>query len=297
MRLSSIESTAGMYGIVSFEPLAAVTDWWSVLHGIPEDLKKNVLHTILQKSISVSQEVISGVLVDPQFGLQYATDKSGLLLPLVIPKSAEIDPLAVPRLHQDWGVVEVANNYGVAVLTLFYHPQEQKALPKKQFVTELADYCAHEGIDLILDLVVYTPADQQFDVSLFQESQLVALQEFRSLAQALILQYPLDPLSCATITTELDIPWLVSSRGLRYTESKETIRTALEGGARGFFTTEAAWPQPEFDHELHTVAVEKNDHEALAEMLDEWTNIYLEQLQTTYRDQYIELMRITDEFA
>lgn len=307
MRVSAIQTHRGMFALASLEPLAAMKDWWQLQQDMPESVESLFVKPIITVLAEVAGEAMSGLVLDPRIGLSVAVSgDNGILLPLNQQHSAEVDPLALPHIDSQWGVVEIANNYGVAKLTLYYHPAEAQATQKKQMVAELADYCRYEHIDLVLDLVIYTPAGEEFSISSFQAAQLQAIQEFRSLPQLMILQYPLDPLACATLTTELDIPWVVSSRGLRYPEFKETLRTALEGGAKGFFLYELSWPKVEVTVEelelqlSHLSGVEKFDGAQLNDLktlASNWIDNCKQEIATTLRDQMLELTRITNEFG
>jgi tagatose-1,6-bisphosphate aldolase len=298
MRLSSLQSSQGMYGLVGFNPLATLKDYWQLGNDLPESVQMQFLKPALAQTVSMAGEIATGLLLDPLVALSATSStQAGLTLPLSIQRTPEIDPLSLPKIDSSWGVVEVKNNFGVAYLTLYYHPEEEKALQKKQLVAELADYCQYEKIDFILDLVLYTPAGEQFQLERFQEAQITAIQELRFAPQAMILQYPLDPLACATLTTELDVPWLVSSRGLRYEEFKETLRTSLEGGAKGFYLHELAWPNLQVNHEELVTASEKRDTQAIKELASQWHENFTRELTTHNRDQLIELMRITNEFG
>ncbi len=324
MRVDHLATQSGMFTWASFEPLAVMQEWWQ-LAGLPdahahqhlkdelvksqESVESVVASQFVQPAITRllhhSSKILSGIIVDPYVGLQVprsdSGDQAGLILPISIPQSGQVDPLAVPQFDHNWSVADISNNYGVAKLTLYYHPKEEQALRKKQLVAELSEYCRYEKIDFALDLVLYTPAGEEFALDAFQADQLQAIQEMRSYAQMMLLQYPLDPLACATLTTELDIPWLVSSRGIRYDEYKETVRTALEGGAKGFCLHEIGWPQPELDVDALLTAIhsatQKHDRQALADMAKSWHDQFEKQLSTTIRDQMLELSRITQEFA
>jgi len=318
MRVDHLATQSGMFTWASFEPLAIMQEWWQ-LEGLPYVVSKSehpgesvdtlVTNFLVQPAITRlvhhSSKILSGIIVDPYVGLQVPQTKSGnhagLILPISVQHSGQVDPLAVPQFDHNWSVAEIANNYGVAKLTLYYHPKEEQALRKKQLVAELSEYCRYEKIEFVLDLVLYTPAGEEFALDAFQADQLQAIQEMRSYANLLMLQYPLDPLACATLTTELDIPWVVSSRGIRYDEYKETVRTALEGGAKGFCLHEISWPKPELDvDELLSAintATHNRDNQPLADLAKTWHDQFEKQLSTTIRDQMLELSRITQEFA
>lgn len=244
-------------------------------------LYNNVLQ-MLHKALSTS---VSGLVLEPEFGLPLVSalpQQPGLLLSLDTLPSTTIDPLQLPQLLQNWGVVAVRNNYGVAKVTLYYHPNEAAALKKKQLIAELNDHCHHEGIDLALKLILYTQADEEFSVDKFQDDQLTAVSEFRGSCDLLALQYPQDALACATLTTELDIPWVVVGDGHHYDGFKEIVRDSLEGGAQGFWAGETFW------HELQSLR--QPDMSPDLPAIEQY-------IKTTVRDRVIELTRIVDEFT
>ena len=206
---------------------------------------------------------------------------AGLIISLEKSHGREIDPLALPQLWSDWGVENVRQNYAVAKIELYYHPSEEQALAKKKLVAELYDYCQHLGIALLLEMVVYTPAQQSFDQAQFQDAQLTAVQEMRENCHLLALQYPLEPLATATLTTELDGPWVMIDQGYDYSQFKDLLRIGLENGTQGFLAGTSLWtdllPVAAADGEFDLIKVKKL-------------------IQTTVRDRIIELTRITNEF-
>jgi tagatose-1,6-bisphosphate aldolase len=193
---------------------------------------------------------------------------------------AHINPEAVPILIGSWGVGAVKQNYGLAKIELYYHPREARALEKKQLLCELSDYCRHEGIDLLAKLVVYTPSEEKFTVAAFQQAQLQTVQELSRYCSVVALQYPQDALACATLTAELDIPWLVSSDDLGYEAFKDILRTAINNGARGYLADAVFW------QEMYDLKLDDGT--------PNWTKV-TEFLQTTARDRSIELRRVAIE--
>lgn len=223
----------------------------------------------------------SAVVADPvySFPMMLNDVERGLVLRLE-QISGEIDPNTTPRLGNNWGVEEIANNYAVAKLGLSYHPAEATALEKKQLVAELASYCQHLGISFMLKLSITPQADEPAQGPAFQEAQLTAVQELRATAEAMVLEYPGDAVSAATLTAELDHPWLVALAGGPYETVKQNLRVALENGAAGFFVGDALWSE-------------------IGEMrgADQLPDIKKIQsfIETTARDRMIELSRIVTE--
>jgi tagatose-1,6-bisphosphate aldolase len=302
MRLMSLKSDNEMFGLFGLNPACVLQDYWNLPQNQSHGIYQELFDFTVAKSAMLAEKYATGLVLDPTLNISPNSQApAGLILPLQIQKSVEVDPLAVPKIDPSWGVVEVKNNYGVALLTVYYHPQEPKALLKKQLIAELSDFCKYHEIDLILDLIIFTPAGEKFDLENFQESQVMAVQELRSSPQAVILQYPLDPLACATMTTELDIPWLVSSRGLHYEEFKETLRTSLEGGASGFYAHEISWAKVninlESDQKQIDSWIKHKDEFQLEKYQAQVKSEIQKKINTETRDQLIELMRITNEFG
>lgn len=290
MRISSLATSLNHFNLIEFDDGAKFIDALGL--DLREASNKEVAEQILTELFSVYRAQdddvftgMSGVVLDPIFSLKTWSKQTqkDLSIGLTLDEPAsEHDPLALPRLISDWGVEQIRNNYATAFLTLYYHPNEDGALKKKQFVAEIFDYCRYEEIDLALKLIIYTPGDQKFSWESFRQDQLQAVEELRDLANLLILQYPNDPLSCATLTTQLDIPWLVSDNNLEYDEFKEHLRDAMENGAAGFMAGESLFKEIE--------TMRKKDHSPNLDAIIKF-------IRTKVRDRSIELVRITGEYS
>jgi len=102
------------------------------------------------------------------------------------------------------------------------------------------------------------------------------------LAHLFVLQSPHDALACATITTELDGPWLLGDDNLVYDDFKEALRTALENGAGGFLVSESLFGEID--------ALRRPDQSLdLPEII--------KFIKTKTRDRALELIRISSEFS
>lgn len=290
MKISSLRAETGLYNLVEFDDEAKFIDALGL--DLRDQNGREIVDDILKALFSVylakEDEIFSGMsgfILDPIFSLKAFSSQSenqiSLGLSLDEPM-AERDPLALPKLINDWGVEQIRNNYAVAYLTLYYHPNEDAALKKKQFLAEIYDYCHYEGIELIVKLVIYTPGDQHFEWESFRKDQLQALEELRNLAHLFVLQYPNDPLACATLTTQLDVPWLVSDSNLDYEVFKEHLRDSLENGASGFMVGESLFKEIE--------SMRKKDHSPDIEAIIKF-------IKTRVRDRAIELVRISSEFS
>lgn len=240
----------------------------------------------VRRLFSTIQQILapncSGLVFDPIYTHTLVRSKPAQLgVAFRLEKLAtEIDPLALPVLIGNWGVRAIRQNYGVAKLELYYHPSEENALAKKQLLAEIADYCHHEQIDLLLKLVIYTPANEKFSVTAFQTAQLNAVHELAHLVDLLVIQYPQDALASATVTAELDIPWLLASDDVSYDSYKDILRTSLNNGAQGMYVSDVLW------QEMYDLKLDDGT--------PDWNKMQ-EFLQTTARDRVIELVRIVNE--
>lgn len=285
MKLSALQSEQKAFSILEIDQVTSIAEKLGLDLKIQGGLEQ--LELILQAFITHLAPLPSAVLAEPLYSFPLLMNdlERGLVLRLekVFPDLDLERPIAVPQLANNWGVNEVANNYAVAKLGLWYHPAEEKALEKKQLAAELFNYCQQLGIDLLLKLKIYHQPDETKEKVVFQEAQLQALQEFRSMASILALQYPGDALACATLTAELDQPWLVSlSADLvkDYSAAKQSLRTALENGAEGFLAGDIFWS------EIYSMRQE-----------DQTPDLVKIQkfVETQARDRLLEFVRITNE--
>jgi len=275
----------GRFSILSLENISQ----WSAILGLDLSLAPNqmLLRELLRELITALSPHASALSVDPELGLSQLEHKAagaGVLLPLAVSpfqtQPAEIDPLSIPSLSTTWGIEQIANNYGAAYLELFYHPHEPQALLKKQMVAELYDYALYTHLHLVIRLRQFSPMGQVPSAEEEQTSLIQTLQELRNTCHAFILDAPTDVLSAATITAELDVPWLVWLDSRQYEPLKELLRTSTEGGAKGFMISDSLWP------ELGSFRRADGGLEVAA------MTTYI---QTSVRDRVIELARIVAE--
>lgn len=279
MKLAALKTPTGLFGLVALDEAYALAELLGL--SLKEPSHETTLQEILAMLIQIQSEPATGIVFDSVYAvplLDKKHDQAGTLIRLE--QTQPPDPLVVPKFPANWGIENVRNLYGVAKLELFYHPAEARALQKKQLVAEIFDFCQYEEIDFLLKLVVYNPAGQPLDTTQFQEVQLEAVSDFQRFAHLLALQDPRDPLAAATLTSELDVPWLMISDGLKYEKFKNQLRIALENGAQGFLAGETLW------HEIG--AMRLKDHSPDLPAIQKF-------LETTSKDRIIELMRIGEE--
>jgi tagatose-1,6-bisphosphate aldolase len=277
MRLSAISSESHMITILGLDQLLPMS---RVLGLSVSDSHGTVkLEQVIFELTRQYSPYLTGVVFSPEIGYRAVTQKSENAGPLFCLERRLIDPdpLTIPLLMNSWNVEAVRQNYGLAKLELFYNPLEAEAETKRQMVIELNDYCKNQGIDFLLELIVYIEATEKEYKNTFQQLQLEAIQDLRTHCSVLALEYPLDALGAVTVTAELDVPWILSARSSRYDDFKENLRTALESGAKGFMATEQFLPEKR---------TENFDQDEC-----------LKFLQTVGKDRVIEVTRIVEETA
>jgi tagatose-1,6-bisphosphate aldolase len=286
MTLSSLQNAQQLYTLAGFQDSRRLAELFGLDLDEPQtwDRLSQLVELFGQAMLSET----SGVVLDPRTGLSLLGTKpkeTGVSLLLTeeipfTPDKGSADLLQIPKLLPKWGVEHTKHNYAVAYLPLFYHPQEEQALDKKQFLAEIYDFCDYEDIELFLDLRLFSLTGEQLSTEEYEVQLLEAIQELRATCHLMGLVYPGNPLIAATVTSELDIPWVVSSATESYDEFKNRVREALDSGAKGFFITDTLFKE-----------VGQHRSEDLAADMDQ----IKEFLQTTARDRLIELSRIVNE--
>ena len=285
MKLSALQTGNQKYVLAGFDqvkPLIKQFNFKLSEKGDVDNLKyfKTLLATILSPDCS-------GMLTDPIYGfdsLKYKHQDAGLVFKLVDDWHENCKKTESPTLIKDWGVEQTRNNFGLAQLELYYHPDEQQALRKKQLVSEIKSFCDYEGIDLFLVLRIYDPLGGVIPEADHAALQLLAANELRKSCSLIGLEYPGDALGCATLTAELDVPWVLMANREPERENygllKSRLREVLESGGGGVSVDQLLW------HDL--------DDYSKADASIDWDKVK-GFLETTARDRLVELKRIVEE--
>ena len=280
MKLKNIQNTKGIFSLLDFSRIATLAQTM----GLDIDHLEHQEHLsyITGKLMQYISAEVSGVVVDPDFDFDIISKKvNGTGLALSLEKKADaVDPMSLPKLASSWGVEHISNNYAVAKLELYYHPQEPEAMRKKQFVAEIYDYCAYEKIDLLLELMVFHPSSETPTQEVLLEAQLQAASEFANSCDIFALEYLGTALSAVTLTAELDTPWIYNAREISYEEFKQNLRVCMDSGARGFMAGDPFWVGNQ-TAQLFSNLEAKVEQE--------------EYIKTEVRDKVIEAVRIASE--
>jgi len=243
MNLPQLQTHHGRYHLLQLDNPAKLAAGLGVDLG--QVTNQSLLQKITSSIITTAGKDISGLILDHNLGLAavtYKAQKVGVALKLE-ESAEETNPIDVPKISENWGISEIVNNYGVVKLELYYHPEEEKSLLKKQFVAEVFDYCRYQQVGLLLQLQLFSPVGEKITAEKFQEHQLTAAQELQRFCDVMALQSPLGALAAATLTAELDVPWLVSLEDIPYAQAKEQLREVMENGAQGCVAGSTLWQE------------------------------------------------------
>ncbi len=244
MNLNTIQTPEGLFTIAPFDHRGSLAQMFGM--DIQTETAQHVVTQLKVLFMEAFSEMCSGVLVDPEFGFPAIAKKApntGLIMTLEASDYTGNKSL-VPTLIQNWNVHQVKSNYAVAKLLIYYHPMEANALQKKKLVIELYHSCKYEGISFLVEPIIYNPnGSEPLNKADNQDAQLQTCQEFQKYCDVLKIQYPGDALACATMTAELDIPWILLSRGMKHDEFVTALRVCMENGAKGFAAGRSVWQE------------------------------------------------------
>jgi tagatose-1,6-bisphosphate aldolase len=278
MQIRDLASSAGGFALVSLDEFPKMGEACGWQWGDPaqRSLFQQATQAVLPGVLASSTGVIADPVVSwPEIGTEVLVCGTALRLEQV---GVSQDPLALPTLEQDWGVEAIAANSSVVKLGLHYHPHEVEALNKKQFVAEIADSAHRSGAQVFLELKPFALSREE--IISFEDVVLPSALELGRLVDAISVPESSEALLLATLTAELDIPWVMSLWSAEYEHAKEYLRLGLENGARGFQIGEAAWRE--------ISQLRRTD------MTLDWPAVTTFS-QTVLRDRMLELRRIVDE--
>lgn len=283
MKLSALQTKVNGYSLLDFSPVYGLAELFDLNLTKEEDIQD--LSWIISYTSAIVSAEVGGIILGPEIGYEAILQKSPHTgLALTLEKQSEL--LAVnelPRLYDRWGVEHIRNNYGVVYLKLYYHPSEELASQKIQLAGEIYDAAQYENVDLVIELALY-PVDKRGQFESFEQTQLFAVKQFQSVCDMLVLEYPHSAFSCATLSAELDVPWILADRTEDYAQYKENLRTALENGAQGCQISAVAWSG------LPVLKLSGGRQQKS----ENWRSLE-KYIQTEFRDRLIEINRIIGE--
>jgi tagatose 1,6-diphosphate aldolase len=296
VKIASLRHSKSGFSLLALDQVALLAE----ILGLDLSVKSNkaIFERLIKALGKAASNTVSGMILEPQHTFPFLSSAVGKTpIALRLDKTGlERDLLALPQFSETWGVEQIANNYAVVSLFLNYHPDEDQALHKKQLLAEVYEYCCYQGAELLLQLNVSALPNTESDttgstaikgdreelLNRETESLIEAVQELRAWCHALAVPAPKNALTAVTLTAELDHPWLAVLPDAPYSETKETVRQALENGAQGWLAGSALW--------YDVAQLQKPG------LIYDWDEVE-RFLLTQVRDRVIELTRITNEVS
>ncbi len=274
MQLPAISNQRQLFGILALDDALSLSEVLSLDLSLTDNL--SFLEQVLLLLMELSKEV-TGIVVDPIYSLALLSSKPKNVGALIrLEQHQLIEAQDIPQLFPNFSLLEIQNNYALAKLSLNYQSHEEQAMVKKQLLAEIRDYSQSLKIDFLLKL------QTNFDN---EEILLNSIQELHPFVDVLVLEGVAQPLLAATISSELDIPWLLSAdnqKNLSYEKFKDNFRIAMENGAKGFYLGNFLWRE--------LAQYRQNDQEFNWSAMQNF-------VRTTLRDRLIELNRIAEELT
>ena len=233
MKIKHLSNNNGKYIILKLDiasQLAQILDL---------DLKKeddsHLIQTILMKIEQAFSPYLTGLILDPIYGYNLVNSRSsnmGLALTVDSPIKTKVNEFDLPEFIPDWDLVSIANHYACAEVSLRYHPQNSSALKKKKVISELHSSAKMNSVDFILNLELVAKNGIEVETE-FDQYVLESVWEFKKNCELIILPFIYKALDRATITAEIDIPWLVNPRSTDSNQFYDRVQLSNEAGGAG----------------------------------------------------------------
>jgi tagatose 1,6-diphosphate aldolase len=207
----------------------------------PENVTREQAANHKKKLINSIKDQFSGILIDPEFGLD-AYKSLDIQKPFLLPAEETgyetVNEEKVNVLVNKASELKELGASGVKVL-IYFNPDLQTA--KQQLYTSkkiLKD--AHEnGMPLFLEIVTYDMGDEEKvlrSVEYFVENDVIP--------DVFKIEFPGSDYLCQKVTNILGItPWIMLTRAVDYTLFKEQLSMACDNGCRGFLAGRSLWQE------------------------------------------------------
>jgi tagatose-1,6-bisphosphate aldolase len=204
------------------------------------DLKGEIINAV--------KDQMSGVLIDPDYGLPAYVEKTKPFLLPVEKTGYEAKggerltklEYGVPKL-MEWGA-------GGAKILLFFNPYLETAEAQLETGKSVVDECKSRDYPLFLEIVTYE-ADHEVTMEEREKLVIESLKKFVArgvLPDVFKLEYPGSSVACRTISAilqEHEIPWILLTRGDSFEHFTQQLKDAVSRGAVGFLAGRALWQE------------------------------------------------------
>lgn len=210
----------------------------------PDKAKDKDIIAVKKDIVESVSNLMSGALVDPDWGLQAMKNSSAPYL-LCMEASGYTDVAGERNTELKYSAKEI-KMLGAkgAKLLLYMNPWGGNVESQVQVAKKAALDAKKEGLPFFLEIVTYgEKADGGHRAEAILLS-IMALNNAGVIPDVYKLEYPGSPEDCEHITARLGkIPWILLTRGESYGIFRNQLRAAVRAGAIGFLAGRAVWQE------------------------------------------------------
>ena len=201
-------------------------------------VKKAIIESLSEK--------ISGLLIDPEFGLPaYKSLNCQKPYLLSVEKSGyqRKDEERITELEYEIADLKKMGASGIKLL-LYFNPWVKSAIEQLKTAAFVYHQCRQENLPLFLEIVTYYTEETALNKNNLVVESLNKVLSFGVTADVFKLEYPLDRQGCLTVSKILGkIPWIMLSRGENFQIFKIQLEEAMANGASGFLAGRSLWQE------------------------------------------------------
>lgn len=220
----------------SFKKYVNKTDPESVTDDEIVDVKKMIIDSV--------REDMSGVLIDPIWGIKaYTNPNKPFLLCLEKTGYNENEGERITELEYTADELKKMGASGAKIL-LYFNPEAETCKDQLNTAQIAINQCREAGLPFFLEIVTYGNEILGKARSEWVLRSVDAFLKAGIRPDVFKLEYPGDEKSCQEITRMLGpIPWILLTRGEPYQIFAEQLKTAIKSGAVGFLAGRAIWQE------------------------------------------------------
>ena len=196
----------------------------------------------------------TAILVDPEYGKEAITVAKNNNLGVLISREQSIsgDDTEERRifLSEKYTASEL-KSLGATAIKLFFYYNADAANSKEKInvIKKLHEETKNVDLPLLIEPVTYAVDGHPYHRG---DATLRAVMAFRNHCDILKLEYPVDPKIedienaipyLEQISEEINIPWILLSRGMKFDHYKHALKIAKTSGCSGFAVGRAVWQE------------------------------------------------------
>lgn len=197
-------------------------------------LKKQILRAL--------QDVASGFLLDPEYGLPAYKELKINQPPFLL----RIEKSSSPKKTKLGYKIEDLKSMGASgvKLLIYLNPEDKTRLEKLILAREVSSECDQYNLPLFLEIITYQNSIRKTSKANLVINSVKVILENAIKPAVFKLEYPGNATSCLQLTRILGpIPWVILTGGIQFKEFKSNLKIAVRNGAKGFLAGRGLWQE------------------------------------------------------